>query len=70
MYYKSELRRIVRQRKEEFSQKQLEELSLDVVNRLRANPRFRNATTLMLYSSLPDEVDTRQILKDTLIERN
>ena len=68
MYNKSELRRIVRQRKEEFSQKQLEELSLDVVNRLRANPRFRNATTLMLYSSLPDEVDTRQILKDTLVE--
>lgn len=68
MHDKSELRKIVRQRKGEFSQKQLEELSLDVVNKLKSNTHFRNAQTVMLYSSLPDEVDTRQLLKDTLNE--
>ena len=68
MHDKSELRKIVRQRKGEFSQKQLEELSLDVVNKLKANTHFRNAQTVMLYPSLPDEVDTRQLLKDTLNE--
>ena len=68
MHDKSELRKIVRQRKGEFSQKQLEELSLDVVNKLKANTHFRNAQTVMRYSSLPDEVDTRQLLKDTLNE--
>ena len=68
MHDKSELRKIVRQRKGEFSQKQLEERSLEVVNKLKANTHFRNAQTVMLYSSLPDEVDTRQLLKDTLNE--
>ena len=62
---KSELRKIIRDRKRQFSQQQLGELSLAVVGRLSAHKRMAEAQTVMLYCSLPDEVDTHGLI-DTL----
>lgn len=59
---KSELRQLVRQRKRQFSQQQLAELSLPVLARLR--PLLSVASTVLLYYSLPDEVDTHAFLDE------
>lgn len=59
---KSELRQLVRQRKRQFSQQQLAELSLPVLARLR--PLLSVVSTVLLYYSLPDEVDTHAFLDE------
>ncbi len=59
---RSELRQLVRQRKRQFSQQQLAELSLPVLARLR--PLLSVASTVLLYYSLPDEVDTHAFLDE------
>ncbi|MDD6895868.1 MAG: 5-formyltetrahydrofolate cyclo-ligase [Prevotellaceae bacterium] len=63
MLTKQELRKIVRERKREFTRQQLEELSLAVVSRIMAEPHFAAAKTVMLYCSLPDEIDTHRLLQ-------
>ena len=62
---KKELRQLIRQRKRQFSQQELGELSLAVVARLSAHERMAEAQTVMLYCSLADEVDTHTLI-DTL----
>lgn len=59
---KKELRKIIRDRKRQFSPAQLGELSLPILARLSENDRFKAAQTLLLYYSLPDEVDTHQLV--------
>lgn len=66
MLNKRELRQIVRQRKREFSQQQLAEFSLAVIRRLETEPHFAKAKTVMLYCSLPDEVDTMPLLRNII----
>lgn len=61
---KTELRKIIRNRKRQLSQRQLEELSLAVIERLTSHRRFVNARTLLLYHSLPDEVCTHRLIED------
>lgn len=63
---KDELRKHIRQMKRQFSQQQLEELSLIVVNRLRR--RLTDACTLMAYWPLNDEVDIRELLDDLVAQ--
>ena len=65
---KKELRQEIRNRKRQFTEEQLRELSLPVINKLLAHPRVNNATTLMLYHSMPDEVYTHELI-DLLVER-
>ena len=60
--HKADLRRQMRDRKRQFSQQQLEELSLPVIARLR--PLLRDAAIVMAYYSLPDEVNTHQFLDE------
>lgn len=62
--HKEGLRRQMRQRKQQYSQRQLEQLSLSVIDRLQ--PRLADAQTILAYYSLPDEVCTRQLLDDLL----
>lgn len=62
---KTELRQLIRQRKRQFTQQELGELSLAVVGRLSAHKWMAQAQTVMLYCSLPDEVDTHGLI-DTL----
>ena len=60
---KKELRKIIRDKKRQYSPSQLGELSLPVLARLSENGRFKAAKTLLLYHSLPDEVDTRHFVE-------
>lgn len=57
---KQELRKEIRYRKRQFTQEQLGELSLSVISQLRKHPRVKAAHTLLLYYSLPDEVNTHE----------
>ena len=59
---KSELRTYIKQQKRSFSRQQLEEWSLDIITRLKQEPHFQQAQTVLLYYALPDEVDTRDLL--------
>ena len=63
---KKELRQHIREIKRQFSQQQLEELSLPIIARLKS--RLSNAQTILAYYSLPDEVDTRQLLDNLVAE--
>lgn len=55
---KRELRKYVRSLKGRYSARELEELSVAVVERLLAHPRIVAAGSVMMYYSLPDEVCT------------
>ena len=59
---KQELRKEIRNRKRQFSQDQLGELSLSAISKLRKHPKVMAAHTLLLYYSLPDEVNTHRFL--------
>ena len=65
---KKELRKIIKERKRQYSSRQLEELSLSVLSRLDSNPHLQNAQTILMYYSLPDEVDTHHYI-DQLVSR-
>lgn len=53
---KRELRTLMRQKKGLFTQQQLRELSLPIVDRIK--PMLAGVETIVAYYSLPDEVDT------------
>jgi 5-formyltetrahydrofolate cyclo-ligase len=61
---KASLRQYVRQLKQMHSASQLEEQSADIIGRLRVVPQVKQAQTILLYYSLSDEVDTRQLLDE------
>ena len=63
---KDELRQQIRQQKRQFSPAQLEELSLPVIQRLR--PYLKDASVVMAYYSLPDEVNTHQLIDNLVAE--
>ncbi len=65
---KQELRQLIRQRKRHFSQQELEEMSLSVITRLLEHPQVKAAQTLLLYYSLPDEVDTRRLVETLYLQ--
>ncbi len=60
---KAELRSVIRDRKRQFTKQQLGQMSLAVVEKLLAHPRIIASHTILLYCSLPDEVDTRTVLE-------
>ena len=64
--HKEELRREIRQRKQQYSPSQLEELSLPIIARLR--PHLADARVVLAYYSLPDEVNTHTLLDDLVAE--
>lgn len=59
---KKELRKLIRQRKRQFSDSQLQELSFAVTESLIAHPNIKAAKVVMAYCSLPDEVYTRSLI--------
>ena len=63
---KADLRKQMRDRKRQFTRQQLEELSLPVIARLR--PMLREATVVLAYYSLPDEVGTHVLLDELVAE--
>ena len=56
----------MRQIKRQFSQQQLEELSLPIISRLKS--RLSEAKVVMAYYSLPDEVDTHLLLESLVAD--
>lgn len=60
---KEELRKTIRERKRQFSSDELAELSLRTIRKLVDIPEFRRARTVVLYHSLPDEVDTHRLIE-------
>lgn len=59
---KKELRQYIRQLKKEH-QAQAADDSVEILRKLEWLPEFNNANTILLYHSLPDEVDTRPFLE-------
>lgn len=59
---KKELRKIIRDRKRQYSSSTLEELSLSVLSHLEENGHLQSAHTVMMYYSLPDEVNTHHFI--------
>jgi len=63
---KDELRQQIRQMKRQFTPQQLEELSFPIIARLKS--RLTDVHTILAYYSLPDEVNTHQLLDDFVAE--
>ena len=57
---KNILRKRIKEMKRQFSRTELEELSLPVINRLLAHPKVVGARVILMYYSLPDEVNTHE----------
>ncbi len=53
---------MIRNRKRQYSSSQLEELSLSVLSQLNEDEHLQDAHTLLLYYSLPDEVNTHSYI--------
>ena len=67
MITKLQLRKEIKNSKRQFTSQQLRELSFAVIIRLLSHPRVKSAKTIMLYHSLPDEVDTHTIVDSLLM---
>lgn len=65
---KSALRSLVRSMKQQYSTEQLQTMSESVIRKLLAHPTVVAAKTIMMYYSLPDEVNTRDAI-DELVKR-
>ena len=61
---KKELRAAIRNNKRQFTQQQLDELSFAVIEKLKKNKAFISARRILLYHSLPDEVNTHQLINE------
>ena len=57
------MRQEIRQRKRQFSSEQLREKSLSLIRALLSHPRINKANVILLYYSLPDEVDTHDAIE-------
>lgn len=65
---KKELRNIIRNRKRQLTTVQLRELSLDVLSKIKNHEMIKTSHRILLYASLPDEVNTHDLLDDLLKE--
>lgn len=63
---KKELRRYIREQKRHFTPQQLGEMSLGIMSLLLSNSHIQKADTILMYHSLPDEVDTHSALDKLL----
>ena len=63
---KKELRRYIREQKRHFTPQQLGEMSLSIMSSVLTHPRVQEADTILMYHSLPDEVDTHSALNQLL----
>lgn len=61
---KTELRKLIRQRKQQYTVAELEAMSATVVGKILSHHRVVDAQTVMLYYALPDEVDTHQLIDE------
>ena len=62
MNQKLQLRKKIRTIKASYSYKELEAISLSLLQRVENHPRFQASQTILLYHSLPDEVFTHDFI--------
>lgn len=62
MNKKSEIRKQIRLLKKQYNAEELKEMSRNAIQRIEAHPSFLSAKTVLLYSSLADEVDTKPLI--------
>lgn len=60
---KKQLRKEISQRKKTFTETELKRWSEQLLSQLENHPLFRQATTLLMYHSLPDEVQTHRFIE-------
>lgn len=60
---KSELRQLIRRRKQLYTSGELLQMSNEIINRLLQHQRVKMAKAVLLYYSLPDEVNTHQLIE-------
>ena len=65
---KKDLRQFIRMQKGQFSQEELDALSHPIVQRLLAHPRIKQGSTILMYYSLDDEVNTHHLLDQLVAE--
>ena len=63
---KNDLRQWVRERKRQFSREELDRFSLEVSRQVLAHESWLHASVVLLYNSLPDEVDTHLLIQAAL----
>ena len=63
---KKELRRYIREQKRHFTPQQLGEMSFGIMSSLLSNSHIQKADAILMYHSLPDEVDTHSALDQLL----
>ena len=63
---KRTLRKQIRETKRQFSDKELEELSLPIISRLLSHPVIVGSKTILIYYSLPDEVNTHHAVNQLI----
>lgn len=66
---KKELRTLIAQNKKETSRAAILDLSGPILRRLAVHPRFIAARTVLLYHSLPDEVDTQDFVRYWILRK-
>lgn len=67
---KSEIRKLVTERKRQHSDEELMSLSLALNNVVAHHPRVTNANIILLYYSIKGEVDTHKLVDDLNQEEN
>ena len=60
---KKELRKLIAQNKKRYSSEQLKEWSSCLLSKLEDSPNFVKAHTILMYYSLPDEVQTHDFIE-------
>lgn len=60
---KQELRKVIATRKKGYTLSQRKELSADILKNLETDSRFIEANTILMYYSLPDEVQTHDFVE-------
>ena len=66
---KKDLRNKIKNIKRQFTSEQLDKLSLAITSNLLDNPKVKSAKSIILYYSLPDEVNTHDLI-DILLKMN
>src|SRR5574344_1306444 len=67
---KTELRHKMAALKRQHTQQELAAMSEELMERVEEHPRFCNARTLLLYSALPDEVQTLPLIERWWKQKN
>lgn len=65
---KPEIRQLIKRRKAACPPEERAALSAQIVARLLQSPRWISAQTILLYHSLPDEVNTHELIQTALVQ--